>query len=270
MMSTKIVILGSSGLVGQAFLQLLKELDVEAVTPGRRDFEVRSSQTMISSSLIGEMNKYPIIDLLHSNDWQISKEIKLNQNYLAEIAKKIDVRKIETPYIYFSSGAVYGPSSTTISDDSHVNLTNSYADYKFMMESECRSKFMNYKIFRLFFPYGKSQRPERLIPRLLSMIERGVPVNCNHDGGPSISIIDVRDVAQVLFEELKNPWCGTRNLAGGEVVNIRKLAIILGKSIGVEPKFEENLDYAENYVVSPYDERRWRQLRDLYIPQEDL
>jgi nucleoside-diphosphate-sugar epimerase len=258
----RVVILGSSGLIGQACLKHFEGLNTTVIAPDRKEFEVRGKQLLISSTLVKEMQMCPVIDLLHSNEWHLNEEIQVNSNYLVELAEKIGSTKKSTPYIYFSSGAVYGPSPTIINEENPVNLSNSYAKYKYMMENECRTRFEHHKVFRLFFPYGQSQRPERLIPRLLSMIESGTPIMCNQNGGPSLSIIHANDVAEVLYEELKLPWCGTRNLAGGEIIKIRDLAVFLGQLVGIAPKFEVNLVNAESYVASSHDGREWRQIRN--------
>lgn len=252
--------LGASGLVGQASLELFEKRGIVVIAPSRQDFEVRQNETTISSILLDEMNKYPIIDVLHSDEWHSENETKIQKNYIAEIASRLGTIKREKPYVYFSSGALYGSNSSMITSDSPINVMNSYAEYKLMMENVCRTKFDNHKIFRLFFPYGQLQGKNRLIPQMIGKIQNRLPISCNQDGGPSLSIIDVRDVAQILFEELLTPWIGTKNIAGGEIIKIKDLADILGESIGVEPIFEINLEYQKSYIAAPYDKRLWRQI----------
>ncbi len=254
------MVLGSSGLVGQACVELFTNRDLRVIAPTRKDFEVRKAEVFTSVALVREMKDSPIIDALHSSDWQAADRISTEFDYISEIAKIVRSDTRTAPYIYLSSGSVYGPSSIELDDESPINILSSYARYKWIMENQCRLNFKSHKIFRLFFPYGKNQRSNQLIPRLVDQIQKGLPINCNVDGSPKLSMIDVRDVAQILLEQLDNGWSGTRNLAGGEVVKIKDLAYFLGKSLGIEPIFETFPKFQDSYVATPYDNRGWRKL----------
>jgi nucleoside-diphosphate-sugar epimerase len=258
----KVVILGATGLVGRECALALQHSGIEIIAPTREDFSIDQNALTIESSLREIMMNNPIIDTIHLN--ATSSELLNSRNYLfpAQIATFLEGRSALIPYLHFSSGGVYGGIDELIRDDTPVNPLNSQAKMKLAAEENCREIFPSHKILRLFFAYGVSQRVERLIPRMIRMIKAGQPIKCNDDGGPLLSITDVRDVARVSLELILNPWIGTRNLAGGETIKIAELANLIGKILNTPPIFDVNPISEKSLYAEPYDPGPWISIRD--------
>jgi hypothetical protein len=76
-----------------------------------------------------------------------------------------------------------------------------------------------------------------------------------------VSIIDAKDVSQVVWEQLRSPWIGTRNLAGGESVRISELVMEIGKILQVKPLLQSNATSEMSLLAAPYDERNWESIK---------
>jgi nucleoside-diphosphate-sugar epimerase len=257
-----IVILGGTGLVGNACKDYFVRKGIEVVAPDKENFHVFENKINISSEIVSKMEIYPILDAIHLVADPNKHETRNEITYIEQLSLILQKRDKNIPFTYLSSGAVYGDNQEMIRHSSKTNPISSHGHMKLGLERDVQEHFIQHKIYRLFFPYGDRIKSERLIPSLIEKIKIGQPIRCNVDGGPLISIIDVRDLSEVLFDEIRSEWAGIKNIAGGERIRIVDIANMIGSVLGQDPLFEVNENATSNCYAEEYDRRQWRELEN--------
>jgi nucleoside-diphosphate-sugar epimerase len=139
-----------------------------------------------------------------------------------------------------SSGAVYEPFSGALQEDAALGPHGFLGASKLASEIMARpfAGLFKLNILRLFFPYGPGQR-DRLIPDLIRRIRCGeaIQVTANSEGMRLVPTF-VEDIAGVLVASVESSWTGTVNVATPEALSIRRIAELIGRQLGIEPKLE--------------------------------
>jgi nucleoside-diphosphate-sugar epimerase len=139
-----------------------------------------------------------------------------------------------------SSGAVYEPFTGSQREDAAVTPRGFLGASKFASETIALpfAGLLKLNILRLFFPYGPDQR-DRLIPDLIRRIRCGEAVQVTPNGeGMRLVPTFVNDIADVFLGSVESSWTGIMNVATPEVLSIRSIAELIGRRLGIEPKFE--------------------------------
>lgn len=255
-----IVILGSTGLVGKACQDYFAKKGLDVVTPEKENFRISENEIIVSSQTLSKMEIYPILDAIHLVGSPIDQETPNEISYINQLSLMLNQRDKNLPFTYLSSGAVYGKHREMIRDSSNLNPDSSHGLIKLALEKDVQKFFPKHKIYRLFFPYGERAKSERLLPSLIHKIKVGQAIKCNIDGGPLISLVDVEDLSEVLFDEIASDWIGIKNIAGGDILKIVDIAHMIGSVIGISPVFEVNENSSSNCYAEEYDTRQWRKL----------
>ena len=155
---------------------------------------------------------------------------------LLEWAARSGVRQ----FCLASSGAVYEPFGRPLSEDAALAPSGFLGASKLASEVIARpfSSVLALSVLRLFFPYGPGQH-DRLIPELIRRVRSGAAIHVAANGEEThLAPIFVDDVVKVIGASIASSWTETLNVAGPEAVSIRKIANIIGRHLGIEPKFE--------------------------------
>jgi nucleoside-diphosphate-sugar epimerase len=139
-----------------------------------------------------------------------------------------------------SSGAVYEPFSGALQEDAAVGPHGFLGASKLASEIIARpfSGLFKLSILRLFFPYGPGQR-DRLIPDLIRRIRCGEAIQVTANGeGMRLVPTFVEDIADVFVSSVESSWTDTVNVATPEALPIRRIAELIGRQLGIEPKLE--------------------------------
>lgn len=257
-----IVILGGTGLVGNACKEFFAGKGLEVIAPDKENFYILDNEIKVSPQVISKMEIFPILDAIHLDTKPNKQETPYENSYIKHLSLILQKRDRNLPFTYLSSGAVYGEQKELITDSSEVNPISSHGQVKLGLERDVQQHFIKHRIYRLFFPYGESIKPERLLPGLIGKIKIGQPISCNIDGGPFISIIDVKDLSEILFDEFRSEWIGVKNISGGEKIRIIDIANMIGSVLGRNPTFEVNENATSNCYAEEYDFRQWRKLEN--------
>ena len=150
-------------------------------------------------------------------------------------------------FIFCSSSSVYGPQKEyPIKENSKLNPINPYAKTKKKCEKLIKSNFSknknikDYIILRLFTVYGPYGRPDMLILKLLSALEKKKKISLYNFGNYLRDFTYIDDVVNVFIKILKKKIknkikifnvCGSRPI---KVLNIIKL---------IKKITKRNLDY---------------------------
>lgn len=253
----KILITGATGLIGSSLLEPLANLfEVHAVSRTKvnkpiinvkwhhadlsDDFDVKLLPKNIEAVIyLAQSENYrdfpkKALDIFEINTAQVLK--------MLDYAREIGVKK----FIYASSGGVYGSAHHSFSEAVTLPATGEngfYISSKLCSEviAENYKKFMDVVILRLFFAYGKMQKPTMLIPRLVANVKDGKPINLQGNNGILINPIHVSDVVSSVIASLDLKGFHKINVAGKEVVSLKQICEMIGAKIGVEPIFEYDL-----------------------------
>lgn len=93
-------------------------------------------------------------------------------------------------------------------------------------------------ILRLFFCYGAGQRSSMLIPRLIQMVENGLPIKLAGPDGIRINPVHVSDATTAVVEAAALDGHTVCDIAGPEVLSLRAIAEVIGRKVGRAPKFD--------------------------------
>ncbi len=164
---------------------------------------------------------------------------------LLEYGRLVDIKKI----IFASSGGVYGYSRKRFIESDPINPINFYLSSKYSAELMMANyrNFFETIVFRFFFVYGEGQKV-MLFPRLLEKIKRGETITIKGERGMCINPIYVGDAIRA-FEPILSSSSPSDiyNIAGDEVVSIKDLVLMMGRSIGkkVDIKYIEHSDVGD-------------------------
>lgn len=169
---------------------------------------------------------------------------------LLEYAKKVGVRK----FLFASTAAVYGSGNEPFHEDDSLSPESYYAVSKLNAEKVVNNFSYNFVtiIFRYFYPYGPNQSKERLIPRIINHVARGLPVDIYNPprNNPRTDPIYIDDLVRATIKSLELTNSEIINLAGPEVVSVKDIAKIVGGILGKKPKFTELKDPSKsNHIV---------------------
>ena len=90
-----------------------------------------------------------------------------------------------------------------------------------------------------------------LVPRLVSSVKNGSPINLAGENGFSFCPLYVSDAVGLVSSVVESGYSGVLNVAGPEVVSLRDVCAVIGATVGREPVYQV-LDAAPvNFVVDP-------------------
>ncbi|HMW38524.1 MAG: NAD(P)-dependent oxidoreductase [Saprospiraceae bacterium] len=143
-------------------------------------------------------------------------------------------------FIYASSGAVYkdAADNTALRETDPLNCENAnfYAASKLASELlvNSYSRFFNSVICRYFFIYGKGQKQDMLIPRLIDSVRHQREISVNGQNGLVFNPIHVHDAAMatILLSNLRGNH--VVNVAGPQAVNLRQVIQYIEELLGLK------------------------------------
>lgn len=265
MTKNKILITGANGLLGKSATEFFSDrAEVFAIVrsvPEHKLPNVNYIAIDLGGNLWGERDLPEDIDVIfHLAQSQKFREFPdeamdvFNVNIhstakLLDYARKADVKK----FVYASSGGVYGAGKHAFVENSPITPSGKLGYYlgsKLCSEIivETYSQIMTVGILRFFFMYGKEQKREMLIPRLVDRIKSGEPISIQGENGISINPIHVSDAVAVLNSMIDLDYSCTMNIGGPDILSIREIAEIIGKELGVEPRFEQMAGDVNNLI----------------------
>lgn len=157
-------------------------------------------------------------------------------------------------FIYASSGGVYGFGDRPFGEDDPpaTEPLGFYLATKRSSELLVESYASQFTVvmLRFFFIYGRGQRPDMLIPRLVGNIRAGNPITLQGPEGLRINPLHASDAARTVEACLALSRSETLNVGGGEALSLREIAEIIGRQLGETPRFQVDPAAPRNLVGS--------------------
>lgn len=148
-------------------------------------------------------------------------------------------------FVYASTGGVYAPSEAPVTEDSPLaGPMGFYPASKRAAELLCESyaPYMTVAILRYFFIYGRGQKSDMLLPRLVDSVRDGRPIGLDGEDGLRINPVHADDAAAATAAALRLDRSATINIAGPEALSLRAIATTIGDAVGRAPRFEVQAD----------------------------
>ena len=257
----KILLTGAGGLVGSHLLPLLNEENevytISGKTIGNNNIKIDFSKEWDTEVL--PKNLDTIIHLAQSENFRDfpNKAIdvfNVNTNStlkLIDFAYKTGVKT----FIFASSAGIYGNSDVEFDESTNIIYKSEMGFY--LGTKQCSEIILdNYSPLlqviqlRLFFVYGKGQRKDMLVPRLIDNIENGVPLRLQGAFGITINPTHVSDAVTAIKASLGLIGSHKINVAGPELLTMKEIGDIIGNLIQKQPQFIFEEKEAKNLIGS--------------------
>lgn len=250
----RILVSGANGLLGAATLeQLAIEHEVTALVRKIPLVKKANSIQYIEIDLSGDwdISQLPnqmdsVIHVAQSNRYKDFPDSALevfNVNLTSTI-KLLEYGRIANidRFVLASTGGLYAENRLPLNENSALfspdKLTH-YLGTKLASEIFATNyrAFFEVDILRIFFMYGPGQKPNMLIPRLITSIKNGEPITLAGEKGIRLNPIFVGDVVSIIQKRIDSTGSEVFNVAGKEVVTLKDLSVQIGKITNQEPRF---------------------------------
>jgi nucleoside-diphosphate-sugar epimerase len=263
-----LLLTGASGLLGSRVLRLLLSKDVSVTALARKPDSLpkipglRIVYADLSSDFFPDLENIGTVDgvlhLAQAGGWS---EFPVNAGKIAAVAVASTSRLAEyavaqgaKTFVLASSGGIYGPSPVPIPETAPIRPATElgfYLSAKAAAEtlSDFFTPYMTVHKLRYFFMYGKGQRDEFLIARMLRSVRDGTPIRLAQGTGPRLNPVYVEDAANATVAALDCTSPVTANIAGPDVSNLATIVDNLGRLVGRTPVCEPTTDLPQDYVA---------------------
>lgn len=157
-------------------------------------------------------------------------------------------------FVLASSGGVYGHHEQEFTEDLEISATGDLGFYlctklcaEVLMENY--SAFFNVIVLRFFFVYGPGQRRSMLIPRLVRSVLEEKPITLQGRDGIQINPTYISDAVTAIYRSLRLKGSQKINVAGPEVLSLRRVGEVIGKILGKKPKFHLQPEMGPRHLI---------------------
>lgn len=244
----RILITGGGGLIGSHVVPLLKK-DHEVFTvsgkySGSSNININFSGDWSTDLLPAGIDA--IIHLAQSEDFRdfpgkakaVFYTNTLSTLKLIDFAVNTGVQK----FIYASSAGIYGNSDDAFTEEQDIVYKKEMGFY--LGTKHCSevilanyTSLLDVQQLRFFFVYGKGQRADMLIPRLLNNVLEGNLITLSGNDGIKINPLHVSDAANAIKTALNLQGSHIINVGGPEVLSLRGICEIIGTVTGKTTRF---------------------------------
>ena len=259
----KVLVVGSGGYMGQHLMTGLAAIGVDGIGVSSGDGSgIDPATGLFPASFDVSPDTSTVVYMAQSPRYrQVPEEAAhvLAVNTLSAVRAAISARAAGVQrFIYVSTGTVYAPSFSPITEDATVRRDNWYALSKLHGE-EALSLFrpdMEVIVVRPFGVYGPGQTG-RLVPNLINSVTSGRPVTLrprptvsDDRDGLRISLCYIDDATSILLRLIRDGGPACLNLAGLEALSIRSMAEAVGGLVGRSAIFELSTSLRDSDLIA--------------------
>ena len=159
-------------------------------------------------------------------------------------------------FVHASSGGIYGGKFGAQFHETDSLAVDSPLGFYLGTKLCSEIVFQNYRhffetavILRPFFIYGPGQRQDMFVARMIDTVRHGKPVTLQGPEGLRVNPIYVDDAVKAFARALDLPGSHVINLAGPDVVSLRRICELIGREVGESPIFETRPGQPIDYVA---------------------
>ncbi len=189
----------------------------------------------------------------HRNFPDCSREVFAVNVVGLQQALEYGLRSKAKRFVFTSSGSIYPPQTALALETDQIAVAAARSYYvasKVAAEILLGpyAKLLPSIILRLFMPYGWGQKADMLLPQIVDKVRSGKPIFLHDQDGLRANPVAVADVAEALVRCLALEQAVTMNVAGPEVLTLRKIGEAVGKIMGRPPHFEVGSEVPPNFI----------------------
>jgi len=231
-LSSKILVIGSSGFIGKAVFDnlVIKNIDCIGLSSDEADL-LTVKGTLSLKKILNENDKIIFISALApcKDKQMFDKNLQMINNFIKAI-RNINLRHI----LYVSSDAVYEDSLDLISEKNNRIADNYHGKMHIKREEiiteYCANTNINLTIIRPTLVYGPGDTHNGYGPnKFIRDLNAGNTINLFGSGEEKRDHIFIDDVVYVINESIINNMTGSFTLATGRVISFFEIAKITCK-----------------------------------------
>jgi nucleoside-diphosphate-sugar epimerase len=259
----KILITGSSGFIGSAIVEQLKQSDYQVFLSTRKKSEVVDGSVIFidllkPETIIGLSDKHNFDIIVHFGaqiGWTDKDEkVMLMSNIISTSLLASEAMKMESKLIFASTVIVHGVCTENIDIDSAINPDTYYAKSKWLAEELIRMSGVNHCILRIGGVFGLNGPTHLGLNRTISEVIKKISPKIYGDGSAKRNYIYLWDIAKAVDVIIENNITGVHFLAGSERSTVSSMVTqvctVLGE--GISPD-KQSGNKAKSQLVNPSD-----------------
>jgi nucleoside-diphosphate-sugar epimerase len=155
-------------------------------------------------------------------------------------------------FVLASSGGVYAPGPGIRTEADPPQPQSFYQATKLAGEvlASRYNEYFSVVCLRIFFAYGPGQAHDRFIPDLVRRVATGKPVQVRGVDGFQANPIHVDDVARSFHRALKLEGSHLINVAGPDVLSLRRIVELIGFNVGRTPVVEHLQEDVQSDLIA--------------------
>jgi len=200
MNKSKILLFGSQGMLGYDLFQILSK-DFEVIPFSRYNLDLRKTEKI--QSTIQEISPNFVINASAWTDTENAEKHfriaeKLNIEAPREMA--LSCKKLNIPFIHFSSDFVFDDSKKSFAENDKKNPLNFYGETKSRGEDEILKVYPKATIIRTAWLFGENGA--NFVSRIIAMSRKNTPLHVADD--IRVSMTSTLDLARAIKNLLKS------------------------------------------------------------------
>lgn len=264
------LIIGSSGLLGNALMHRLTALDRDFAVCNRK----RSPNLSVPQFRIEELNKidptFDVVYLLAAHIPYANMTTYSHSLIEANVALAHGVSKQfpESRIVFSSSVSVYGtPMQRPITESHPYNQPNAYGMSKISAESILRAH-QSFCILRFSSLYGVGMRLKTFLPTVIDQAIKSREIKLHGDGTRLQNYLSVKDAAAILTTAADSQHNSVVHATANQSHSNREIAEMVASQVGNTNILYLGTDCSPSFEYSTV---RWNQLFDYrtQVPIED-